>query len=181
MLSTRIQLLLGLILGLSVAVSCTRGDFEPTGPSTGSNGQAPALFSNTSVVPQGTTDVLLACAPQKYLVRSEVVGRKGGTVQVGKHVLRIPAGALSGDVKIVAEQISGPVNSVRFRPEGLRFARPAELTLSYDNCSEVSSPKGIVYTSEKLSILEMLFSLDYPKYKYTTSPIDHFSRYAVAY
>ena len=61
------------------------------------------------------------------------------------------------------------------------FARPAELTLSYDNCTEVRSPKGIVYTSERLSILQSLFSLDYPKYEYVTSPIDHFSRYAVAY
>jgi hypothetical protein len=26
-----------------------------------------------------------------------------------------------------------------------------------------------------------LFSLDYPKYEYVTSPIEHFSRYAVAY
>jgi len=177
----RIRPLLGLILGLSVAVSCTAGDVEPTGPSTGSNQQSPALFSKTSLVPQGAADILLACTPQKYLVRSEVVGPKGGKVKVGKHVLTIPAGALSRDTRIVAEQITGPVNSVRFSPEGLRFARPAELTLSYDNCAAVSTPKGIVYTSEGLSILERLFSLDYPKYEYVTSPIDHFSRYAVAY
>ncbi len=181
MRAIRIRPLLGLILGLSVAVSCTTGDLGPTGPSTGSNQQSPALFSKTSLVPQGAADILLACTPQKYLVRSEVVGPKGGKVQVGEHVLRIPAGALSRDVRIVAEQITGPVNSVRFRPEGLRFSRPAELTLSYDNCTKVGSPKGIVYTSEGLSILQSLFSLDYPKYEYVTSPIDHFSRYAVAY
>ncbi|MFL5472835.1 MAG: hypothetical protein ACJ8A6_14885 [Gemmatimonadales bacterium] len=181
MRSIRIRPLLGLILGLSVAVSCTTGDFEPTGPSTGANQQSPVLFSQTSLVPQGAADRLLACTPQKYLVRSEVVGRKGGEVQVGKHVLRIPAGALSRDVRIVAEQITGSVNSVRFSPEGLKFARPAALTLSYDNCATVAGPKGIVYTTERLSILEPLFSLDYPKYEYVTSPIEHFSRYAVAY
>jgi hypothetical protein len=181
MRSIRIPPLLGLIVGLSVAVSCTTGDFEPTGPSTGSNQQSSALSSETTVVPQGSTDVLLACAPQTHLVRSEVVGPKGGEVKVGKHVLRIPAGALSRNVRIVAEQVTGPINSVRFSPEGLKFARPADLTLSYDNCAAVSSPKGIVYTSERLSILQRLFSLDYPKYEYVTSRIDHFSRYAVAY
>jgi hypothetical protein len=181
MRSIRIRPLLGLILGLSVAVSCTTGDFEPTGPSTGSTGQSSAVFSEAGLIPQGAADVLLACTPQKYLVRSEVVGRKGGEVKVGKHVLRIPAGALSRDVRIVAEQITGPVNSVRFSPEGLKFARPAELTMSYDNCAAVASPKGIVYTTERLSILEPLFSLDYAKYEYVTSPIEHFSRYAVAY
>ena len=179
MRAIRIRPLLGLILGLSVAVSCTT--VGPTGPSTSSNQQSPALFSTTSLVPQGAADILLACTPQKYLVRSEVIGPEGGKVEVGKHILSIPAGALSRDVRIVAEQITGPVNSVRFSPEGLRFARPAQLTLSYDNCTEVRSPKGIVYTSERLSILESLFSLDYPKYEYVTSPIDHFSRYAVAY
>ena len=181
MTAKRIRPLLGLILGLSVAVSCTTGDLGPTEPSTGSNQQSPALFSKTSLVPQGAADILLACTPQKYLVRSEVVGPKGGKVQVGEHVLRIPAGALSRDVRIVAEQITGPVNSVRFRPEGLRFARPAELTLSYDNCSSTTASKRIVYTTDQLTILEQLKSDDRAQTKSVVSPIEHFSRYAVAY
>ena len=45
----------------------------------------------------------------------------------------------------------------------------------------VVGAKGIVYTTERLSILEPLFYLDDPKYQYVTSPIEHFSRYAVAY
>ena len=181
MRSIRIRPLLGLILGLSVAVSCTTGDFEPTGPSTASSGQSSALFSKAGLIPQGAADVLLACTPQEYLVRSEVVGRKGGEVKVGKHVLRIPAGALSQDVRIVAEQISGSVNSVRFSPEGLKFARPAELTMSYDNCFSTATPKRIVYTTDQLNILEQLRSDDRAQSKTVTSPIEHFSRYAVAY
>jgi hypothetical protein len=56
------------------------------------------------------------------------------------------------------------------------------LTISYDNCLVTLLKKQIVYTSESLSILELLTkSKDFPKYDYVTSPIDHFSRYAVAY
>ena len=72
------------------------------------------------------------CTPQKYLVRSEVVGAKGGEVKLGKHVMRIPAGALSRDVRIVAEQMTGPVNSaLRLSPEGLQVCPPRPmLTMS---------------------------------------------------
>jgi hypothetical protein len=41
--------------------------------------------------------------------------------------------------------------------------------------------KKIVYTDEKLNILEVLRSLDLFGAKTVTAPIDHFSRYAVAY
>jgi hypothetical protein len=84
-------------------------------------------------------------------------------------------------VKITAEQMRGSSNSVRFSPEGLNFKSPAVLTMSYENCSVNLLRKKIVYTDEKLSILELLFSLDYPKYDYVSAPINHFSRYAVAY
>jgi hypothetical protein len=71
---------------------------------------------------------------------------------------------------------------VRFSPEGLRFEKPATLTMTYDNCALVLLQKKIVYTDEKLKILEVLkASLDLFKSKSVTAPIDHFSRYAVAY
>jgi hypothetical protein len=84
-------------------------------------------------------------------------------------------------VTIVAEQLKGSVNSVRFSPEGLTFDQPAELTMSYNNCSGTESPKSVVYTDEQLKILQLLRSDDKPQTKTVTSPIDHFSRYAVAY
>ena len=82
---------------------------------------------------------------------------------------------------ITAEQVSGSTNSVRFSPEGLRFNRPAQLTLNYGNCGLVLLQKKIVFTSEKLKVLEVLRSLDLFRSKAVTAPIDHFSRYAVAY
>jgi hypothetical protein len=53
--------------------------------------------------------------------------------------------------------------------------------MSYDNCALVLLQKKIVYTDEKLKILEVLGSLDLFKKKSVSAPIDHFSRYAVAY
>jgi hypothetical protein len=85
------------------------------------------------------------------------------------------------NVQIRAEQMSGKVNSVRFSPEGLKFASPATLTMGYKNCSLVLLPKRIVYTSELLKVLVILRSVDLLGSKTVTAPIDHFSRYAVAY
>ena len=93
----------------------------------------------------------------------------------------IPAGALTKDMTIRAEQVTYRVNSVRFSPEGLKFAKPAKLTLSYANCSPLLLLKRVVYTDELLRILELIPSLDNLKNKTVTGEIRHFSRYAVAW
>jgi hypothetical protein len=174
--------LLTVILALSVGVSCTTSDGGPTEASLEASSQTPASFSTAGPVETVSISAnLLACSPQRYIRNTALVGPKGGKIKVGSHVLRIPAGALSQDVTIVAEQITGLTNSVRFSPEGLSFATAAELTMSYTNCAAVGLPKSIVYTSEGLGILELLKSDDKYQTKIVTSPIDHFSRYAVAY
>lgn len=124
---------------------------------------------------------LLTCTEQKYVEVRQTVGRRGGKIKVGDHTLEIPEGALSRDIKIKAEQMPGSTNSVRFSPEGLRFQKPAALTMSYRNCLVVLLPKKIVYTTEKFKILEVIQSIDLFNKKKVTAPIDHFSRYAVAY
>jgi hypothetical protein len=128
----------------------------------------------------GVTD-LLTCSPQPYAITRQTVGPKGGVISVGTHQLVIPNGALTTQTSITAEQISGSTNSVRFSPEGLRFQQPAALTMTYDNCALVLLQKKIVYTTEQLRVLEALKSLDLFRKKSVTAPIDHFSRYAVAY
>jgi hypothetical protein len=74
----------------------------------------------------------------------------------------------------------GRTNSVRFSPE-LEFAKSAKLTMSYKNCLIVLLPKKIVYTDENLNILDVLRSLDLFNKRTVSAPIDHFSRYALAY
>ena len=65
--------------------------------------------------------------------------------------------------------------------EGLHFAIPAILSLSYKNCPNIWHTKRIVYTDESLNILEVLPSLDFNRASQVKGLIEHFSRYAVAY
>jgi hypothetical protein len=78
---------------------------------------------------------------------------------------------------------SDPVVSVSFAPEGLTFARPARLTLSYAQCPLLPSllPKHIAYTTNLLEILQLLTSVDDLLHRNVSAGLDHFSRYAVAW
>jgi hypothetical protein len=192
---TRRLWIAGLALALSAGVSCTTNDTALTeAPAVQQNDPSFGLISDLggvvdeagSVLGGVVGDVLsvtdlLTCSQQQYAVTEQVVGPKGGTIKVGSHSLNIPQGALTKNVTIKAEQMPGSTNSVRFSPEGLRFTEPAQLTLSYQNCLLVLLPKHIVYTTEKLKILEVLRTLDLFQKKSASAPIDHFSRYAVAY
>jgi len=168
--------LLAVVFSLVLGVSCTSTDLGPTEPPLPQFGSV-----GTTVTPIAIDAELLQCNPQRYISVTKVVGPKGARIKVGSHSLEIPAGALSQDVTIVAEQVSDITNSVRFSPEGLTFAKPAQLTLSYDNCSSTTASKRIVYTTDQLTILEQLKSDDRAQTKTVVSPIEHFSRYAVAY
>jgi hypothetical protein len=166
---------LALVLGgvLLVGVGCSSAD-DATGPSPA----APEASILSTVL--GSVD-LLTCRSLPYAAGAATVGPEGGPVRVGKVSLIIPRGALSSRVTIKAEQMPGKANSVRFSPEGLRFARPAQLTMSYDNCLLVLPTKRIVYTTEGLKVLELLKSLDLRLQRSVSASIEHFSRYAIAY
>ncbi|HJR17445.1 MAG TPA: hypothetical protein VJ808_11375 [Gemmatimonadales bacterium] len=191
---------LGLAFALAALVSCTTAD-GPTGVPAPQETQQPSyllgdlvegdgLLSGDGLVGGvvngtvgtvlGLTD-LLVCSTDPYRVERRAIGSEGGKITVGRHTLVIPQGALRKRTTITAEQIPGRTNSLRFSPEGLRFEKPASLTMSYQNCLVVLVSKHIVYTDENLKILEVLQSLDLFKKKTVTAPIDHFSRYAVAY
>lgn len=128
---------------------------------------------------------ILACSPRPYAVDRERIGPRGGTLQIGKHTLVIPAGALETTVLITAEAPSEPNSSVRLSPEGLKFDedRPARLTLDYSNCplGGLQVLKRIAYTSERMRIYYYLPSLDDLLNKKISTDLEHFSRYAVAW
>ena len=75
------------------------------------------------------------------------------------------------------------VNAVHFQPAGLQFRAPAALTMSYANCSLLGKllPKRIAYTTDNLSILSYLLSLDNLFSKYVTGKLNHFSSYVIAW
>src|SRR4051812_19896638 len=165
---------LALSAALLVVVACSAAD-DTAGPTPPSELQVgSALLSLADLH-------LLSCSAQPYAVKTQTVGTAGGTIVIGTHRLMIPAGALAKPVQIKAEQVTGRVNSVRFSPEGLKFAKPATLTLSYSNCSPLLLLKRVVYTNELLSILELLPSVDDLRTRTVSASIRHFSRYAVAW
>lgn len=204
---TRNLRVLGLALALLVGVSCTAGELPlathsggDTPPVAGSPPSTPPSDPGTGTPPDSSTgtppdstvtpadsgstpitSTLLVCQLQEYAVTTAVIGPLGGQINVGNHSLRIPENALSADVTITAEQVAGSLSSVRLSPEGLRFAVPAELFLSYSNCASVARPKRIVYTDELLNILEAPLSVDFSSSSQVKGLINHFSRYAVAY
>jgi hypothetical protein len=166
---------LSLVLFLGTVTSCSTPD-AVSGP------EQPAPGTSLLLGPVlGAT--LLACPPQPEVRTQKNIGPDGGTIQIGPHTLVVPARALSTTVTITAVAPSDPVVSVRFAPEGLRFARPARLTLSYAHCPLLPRllPKRIAYTNELLAILELLVSVDDLLRHRVSAQLGHFSRYAVAW
>jgi hypothetical protein len=186
---SRRYLVLGLALVLTLGVGCITSEGAPTeAPLAPSEGllESDVVSSGgtlTGVSPTDPTRIvqLLTCEAQPYVVAEKTIGPEGGSLTIGKHKLEIPRGALASTVRITGEQVTGSINSVRLSPEGLRFAKPVRLVLSYRNCVGISLLKRLAYTDELLKVLELPSSEDYPKYDYVTGSIDHFSRYAVAY
>ena len=126
---------------------------------------------------------LLRCSPLPYDSVTQTIGPEGGTLSVGPYSLSIPAGALPAAVTITAVAPSDTVNQVRFFPEGLTFASPASLTMSYANCDALSQlePKQIAYTTNALAVLALLPSVDVLSQQQVTGQLQHFSTYAVAW
>ena len=65
-------------------------------------------------------------------------------------------------------------------PEGLRFSRPAVLTLSYAHCANGPLRPKVVYVDDLLSILELLPSFSDASRERVSAKLDHFSGYALA-
>jgi hypothetical protein len=127
---------------------------------------------------------LLTCDPLPYQSASAVIGPAGGRLRMGPHTLTIPRGALSRNVTITAQSLSDTVASVRLLPEGLRFAKPATLTMSYAHCNLIAgllTSKRIAYTTDGLRIVSYVRSTDNPLAQKVNGRLDHFSRYAVSY
>jgi hypothetical protein len=144
--------------------------------------QLPRIDLSTITKPLGAVTHLLLCSPQKYAANAAIIGPKGGSIRVGNHELRIPAGALSKEVLISAE---APVTNnavVNLEPHGLKFAKPVSLELSYKNC--LLPPLldlYVVYLNPANKILEVNRSRVSLPSKSVTGELDHFSRYAIAW
>jgi hypothetical protein len=187
----------GFLLGAALLLSASCGADGPTSPTSApaaavssaqpavSNDLVGGLLGGVGGLTGGLLKGLLACTPQPYASTTQVVGPAGGIIRVGRHSLVIPVGALSYPVQIRAEAPSDEVSSVRFSPEGLRFnpGHSPVVTLDYSSCpaGRLQILKHVAYTTERLQILDLLTSLDNLLLMKLSAPIEHFSRYAVAW
>ena len=164
-----------LVCALALASAC--GDRMPTAP------QPPPPSADLIGSLLGATG-LLKCSDLPYASTTQTIGTAGGTLTAGPHRLVIPPRALSQATTITMIVPTGlGVNAVKFEPEGLQFQVPAELTMSYANCSLLGKllPKRIAYTTNNLQILYYLLSLDNLLSKYVTGKVNHFSSYVIAW
>lgn len=171
------------VLVATAVVSSSCSDSSPVAP------PPPALHEGVSAnllgSLGGTLNNLLgltACSPLPPATTTKTIGPAGGVIAVGPHELIIPAHALSHNVTITASIKSENVNRVHFEPDGLQFAVPATLTMSYANCSLTNSllrQHRIVYVSPNLNILQQLLSLDDLLHRTVSAKLNHFSDYAV--
>jgi hypothetical protein len=125
---------------------------------------------------------LLRCKPRPFDGEAAIIGPDGGTLHIGEHQLVIPKGALTQEELIVADAPTSSLVDVEFYPEGLQFAKPAKLTLSYKDCQvPFDVDLRLAYVGWGLRILELPPSEDIKDMSEVTGDIDHFSRYVVAY
>lgn len=164
-----------LLLGSTILTSCTPGE-SPTAP-------AAAVSAPAADLKLPLLGGLLICNPQPYASGQRLIGPAGGTLQIGKHTLVVPAGALATPTMISGVSPSDFVSSVTFQPEGLRFLRPATLTLDYSACpaARLQLLKRVAYTTDYLDILSYLLSRDDLLRMRVSADLQHFSRYAVAW
>ena len=189
---------LGMVLFLALPTGCA--DSAPTAPAQpvqasllgGLLGGVTDVVGGVTDIVGGTTEVLvrtvsallqpLVCPAERSYYDSEVIGRQGGTIQVGKHRLYIPEGALTQYTRITATAPSGNYAEVRFEPHGLKFQKPVTLTLSYESCrlGGKSSPPTIVYTDDERNILEVFRTEVDPWRETVSAKTNHFSGYLLA-
>lgn len=168
-----------------VAASCGIGGGAGTvGPTTGAANAARSGRTLTSRARGGSDSLsLFACAADSVAdSASAVIGPLGGQIKFGPHTLIVPPGALLRSTTITATAPGDGYVDAVFQPQGLHFLLPAQLTLSYAQCSPAPDHQpSITYLQSLLGdILDILPSLDNPSKGQVVAPITHFSVYAVA-
>ena len=129
-----------------------------------------------------TSSGIVNCEPLQYKADVKVIGPGGGDLSIGPHKLRIPRGALKQDVVITGKIPVGLWVGVRLSPEGLTFAKPVQLTLSYKHCYlPAEHRERVVQADDSLNVLAYPLSRDQTKTGVVDAWLEHFSNYAIAW
>jgi len=131
--------------------------------------------------PQGQSQFLI-CQPKKYAGKVKIIGPEGGEIKIGRHKIRIPAGALTERTVITGVVPVSLLVDVELSSHGLQFANPATLTLNYRHCDRPENFEyRVAYIDANRNVLEWPTSTNSRREGKVTAEIDHFSKYAVAY
>jgi hypothetical protein len=120
------------------------------------------------------------CEPDDYQAETKIIGPDGGEINIGRHRLIIPRGALEENTVITGEAPVSLLIEVELSPHGTVFLKQPKLQLDYSHCFLPSDyPYRVAYINNGEHILEFPVSVD--KGGIVEALIWHFSRYAVAY
>jgi hypothetical protein len=126
------------------------------------------------------------CIPEPFASDTARIGPSGGTLRAGRHMLKIPAGALKRSMLITMAAPSDSLNYVVFGPEGLTFdpANLPTLSMSYRNCSLTKPAEAsleIVYTDDSLTtVLDTTVTVASDTLnRVLGAQLRHFSRYVL--
>lgn len=165
-----------------VAVSCD-ANTSPTAP------RAPISSASVSHTaggpgkppkPPPPPPKVAECAPRQDDHGSARIGSAGGVLKIGSSTLTVPAGALSTTIEIAGHLKPGPSQTMEFTPEGLQFAVPVSLTMSFAKCQVLGFGVVIAYVQAD-TVSEVEPSQVHLLMRTVTAHIRHFSSYAVAY
>lgn len=132
---------------------------------------------------------LLSCAapPQVSWGWAEL-DEQGGAMTVGRRALRVPAGALDGDHRVILATPASPFIEVQAHVEGFAhytFRKPVSMTIDLSRCTDAELPSleslHVVYIDpDTKQILEDMGGTVDPAARTITFETGHFSTYAVA-
>ena len=165
---------------LAIVTACVSADSPSAPPPPPQASLLGDLVETTTGTLTGTVENLLspyACTTSGYGSVTRTIGPAGGIIAIGPHSLAIPPYALSGNTTITATAPAGRHLRIDFEPEGLRFARPTALTMSYRACENPPVLPRVVYVDDQLRLLEILPTLNSLFTRSVTAKVNHFSGY----
>ena len=120
-------------------------------------------------------------------VVTAVIGENGGALSIGKHLLVVPAGAVSAPTTFVMNKLPGSIKvdltATQILPNdiGARgFDKPVRLHLSYENTSNVSTGADLFIAWRRLdgTVERQSSSVD-SSGKVVSTNLNHFSIYEI--
>lgn len=182
-----------ILTAIAMIVTMTTGCSEFSAPTVSQNDDANADLWNPNpgdqIVPGRDVPIItngdglsVDGATMVPVPASAVIGPLGGSVRLGRHILNIPAGAVSENVTFTMSAASQTGVAVDCNPSPFQFNVPVSLTLSFANTQYASNPRQvnlqIFYMANTSSCIAMPSVVDPVGYT-VTAQIDHFSRYII--